>query len=171
MTNIPTDLLRTFVSVVELRSFTRAARAQDMTQPAISAQIRRLQGLLGVELFDKSAPGIKLTAMGEQVIDSARRLLSVNDHIVQIMGNATAELVRIGVRKDCMGDELAHMLAAARTRWPNLRFTVQGAGHQGCCAISRRTKSTWWWRSFPTIPAPRPDTSGPRRSPGCAARR
>jgi len=130
MTNIPTDLLRTFVSVVELRSFTRAARAQDMTQPAISAQIRRLQGLLGVELFDKSAPGIKLTAMGEQVIDSARRLLSVNDHIVQIMGNATAELVRIGVRKDCMGDELAHMLAAARTRWPNLRFTVQGAGHQ-----------------------------------------
>ena len=130
MTNIPTDLLRTFVLVVELRSFTRAARAQDMTQPAISAQIRRLQGLLGVELFDKSAPGIKLTAMGEQVIDSARRLLSVNDHIVQIMGNATAELVRIGVRKDCMGDELAHMLAAARTRWPNLHFTVQGAGHQ-----------------------------------------
>ena len=52
MTNIPTDLLRTFVSVVELRSFTRAAKAQGMTQPAVSAQIRRLQFLLGVELFD-----------------------------------------------------------------------------------------------------------------------
>jgi len=131
MTNIPTDLLRTFVSVVELRSFTRAAKAQGMTQPAVSAQIRRLQGLLGIELFDKSAPGVTLTAMGEQVIDSARRLLSVNDHIVQIASpNAAAELVRIGVRKDCMGDELVQMLATARMRWPNLRFVVQGAGQQ-----------------------------------------
>jgi DNA-binding transcriptional LysR family regulator len=131
MTNIPTDLLRTFVLVVELRSFTRAARAQSMTQPAVSAQIRRLQGLLGVELFDKSAPGVSLTPMGEQVIDSARRLLSVNDHIVQVASpNATAQLVRIGVRKDCMGDELSGMLASARARWPNLRFAVQGAGQR-----------------------------------------
>jgi DNA-binding transcriptional LysR family regulator len=131
MTNIPTDLLRTFVLVVELRSFTRAAKAQSMTQPAVSAQIRRLQGLLGAELFDKSAPGVALTPMGEQVIDSARRLLSVNDHIVQIASpNATAQLVRIGVRKDCMGDELSVMLASARARWPNLRFAVQGAGQR-----------------------------------------
>lgn len=131
MTNIPTDLLRTFVLVVELRSFTRAAKAQSMTQPAVSAQIRRLQGLLGVELFDKSAPGVSLTPMGEQVMDSARRLLSVNDHIVQLASpNATAQLVRIGVRKDCMGDELSVMLAAARAHWPNLRFAVQGAGQR-----------------------------------------
>lgn len=130
MTNIPTDLLRTFVLVVELRSFTRAARAQGITQPAVSAQIRRLQGILGVELVDKSAPGVTLTAMGEQVIESARRLLSVNDHIVQIAGNGAAEPVRVGVRKDWMGDELMHMLAAARTRWPNLHFAVQGAGQQ-----------------------------------------
>ena len=134
MTNIPTDLLRTFVLVVELRSFTRAARAHGMTQPAVSAQIRRLQGLLGVELFDKSAPGVTLTVQGERVIDSARRLLSVNDQIVQIAGNGAAGPVRIGVRKDWMGDELVHMLAAARTRWPNLRFAVQGAGQH----------STWW---------------------------
>jgi DNA-binding transcriptional LysR family regulator len=131
MTNIPTDLLRTFVLVVELRSFTRAAKAQSMTQPAVSAQIRRLQGLLGVELFDKSAPGVSLTPMGEQVIDSARRLLSVNDHIVQLASpTATAQLVRIGVRKDCMGEELAGMLGAARARWPNLRFAIQGAGQR-----------------------------------------
>ena len=131
MTNIPTDLLRTFVLVVELRSFTRAAKTQNMTQPAVSAQIRRLQALLGVELFDKSAPGVALTEMGEHVIDSARRLLSVNDHIVQIASpNATAQLIRIGVRKDCMGDELTGMLAAARARWPHLRFAVLGAGQR-----------------------------------------
>jgi DNA-binding transcriptional LysR family regulator len=131
MTNIPTDLLRTFVLVVEQRSFTRAAKAQGMTQPAISAQIRRLQSLLGIELFDKSAPGVALTPMGQHVIESARRLLSVNDHIVQIASpNATAQLVRIGVRKDCMGEELTAMLAATRARWPNLHFSVQGAGQR-----------------------------------------
>jgi DNA-binding transcriptional LysR family regulator len=131
MTNIPTDLLRTFVLVVEQRSFTRAAKAQGMTQPAISAQIRRLQSLLGIELFDKSAPGVALTPMGQHVIESARRMLTVNDHIVQIASpNATAQLVRIGVRKDCMGEELTAMLAATRGRWPNLRFAVQGAGQR-----------------------------------------
>jgi DNA-binding transcriptional LysR family regulator len=131
MTNIPTDLLRTFVSVVELRSFTRAAKAQGMTQPAVSAQIRRLQCLLGVELLDKSAPGVSLTPTGEQVIESARRLLSVNDHIVEIATpNSASQLVRIGVRKDCMGGELEQMLVTARARWPNLRFAVSSAGQR-----------------------------------------
>jgi DNA-binding transcriptional LysR family regulator len=131
MTNIPTDLLRTFVSVVELRSFTRAAKAQGMTQPAVSAQIRRLQSLLGVDLFDKSAPGVSLTPMGQNVIESARRLLTVNDQIVNLASPiAAAQLVRIGVRKDCMGEELERMLVSTRPQWPNLRFTVLGAGQR-----------------------------------------
>jgi DNA-binding transcriptional LysR family regulator len=131
MTNIPTDLLRTFVMVVDLRSFTRAAKAQGMTQPAVSAQIRRLQELLDAELFDKSAPGVSLTPMGEQVIDFARRLLSVNDRIVEMASpNPAARLVRIGVRKDCMGLELTRLLVEMRARWPNLRFSVLGAGQR-----------------------------------------
>lgn len=39
MVNIPTDLLRTFIAVVDLRSFTRAAATFGVTQPAVSAQI------------------------------------------------------------------------------------------------------------------------------------
>jgi DNA-binding transcriptional LysR family regulator len=130
MTNVPTDLLRTFVSVIELRSFTRAAKVQGMTQPAVSSQIRRLQSLLGVELLDKSAPGVSLTPMGEHVIDFARRMLSVNDHIVRIASPDAAALVRVGIPGDCMGAELAGMLAAVRARWPRLRYEVQGGGHR-----------------------------------------
>jgi DNA-binding transcriptional LysR family regulator len=51
MTNIPTDLLRTLVAVVDLRSFTKAAQSLGVTQPAVSAQIRRLQFLLGADLL------------------------------------------------------------------------------------------------------------------------
>src|SRR5580700_8289273 len=55
MTNIPTDLLRTLVAVVDLRSFTKAAHSLGVTQPAVSTQIKRLQYLLRTELLDKSA--------------------------------------------------------------------------------------------------------------------
>ena len=79
MINIPTELLRTLVAVVELRSFTRAAHALGVTQPAVSAQIKRLQTLLGGELLDKSAPGVTLTPKGVVVVDHARRLLAIND--------------------------------------------------------------------------------------------
>ena len=75
MTNIPTELLRTLVAVVDLRSFTKAAQSLGVTQPAVSAQIKRLQGLLGTELLDKSAPGVTLTSAGELVVNYARRLL------------------------------------------------------------------------------------------------
>ena len=44
--------------MVELRSFTKAAQSLGVTQPAVSAQIKRLQGLLGTDLLDKSAPGV-----------------------------------------------------------------------------------------------------------------
>ena len=71
-TNIPTELLRTLTTVVDLRSFTRAAQSLGVTQPAVSAQIKRLQQLLGADLFDKSAPGVTLTQTGELVLNCAR---------------------------------------------------------------------------------------------------
>ena len=65
MQNIPTDLLRTLIAVVDLRSFTKAAQMLGVTQPAVSAQIKRLQSLIGYELLDKSAPGVSLTQRGD----------------------------------------------------------------------------------------------------------
>jgi DNA-binding transcriptional LysR family regulator len=61
LTNIPTDLLRTLIAVVDLRSFTKAAASVGVTQPAVSAQIKRLQLLIGGDLLDRSTPGVSLT--------------------------------------------------------------------------------------------------------------
>src|SRR5215468_6861840 len=79
MTNIPTELLRTFVAVADLRSFTRAANSLGITQPAVSAQIKRLQQLLAGDLMDKRVPGVSLTPNGEAVLGHARRMLAIND--------------------------------------------------------------------------------------------
>src|SRR5947199_6517717 len=106
MLNIPTELLRTLVAVVDLRSFTKAARSLGVTQPAVSAQIKRLQFLLGYELLDKRAPGVSLTPRGEIVVGHARRLLSVNDEILSATGSGRAKTLRVGIPGDYAGSRI-----------------------------------------------------------------
>jgi DNA-binding transcriptional LysR family regulator len=126
MTNIPTDLLRTLIAVVDLRSFTKAAAQLGVTQPAVSAQIKRLQILLGGELFDRTAHGIDLTPHGEMVVGYARRLLSINDQIVHLGGDSRPELaISIGTPSDFVASSLPSTLARLRARWPDVRFIVR----------------------------------------------
>ncbi len=122
MTNIPTELLRTLVSVVELRSFTRAAHALGVTQPAVSAQIKRLQSMLGGELLDKSAPGVTLTPKGELVVAHARRLLAINDQILDV--TAGGDQVRIGITMGHVDGPVLAALTEFRAANPHLRFHV-----------------------------------------------
>jgi DNA-binding transcriptional LysR family regulator len=110
MTNIPTELLRTLVRVVELRSFTKAAGILGITQPAVSAQIKRLQAMLGSELLDKRAPGVTLTRDGERVVEAARRLLAINDRIVEATANGvSAPTLRVGIAPT-LGPDLMPLL-------------------------------------------------------------
>jgi DNA-binding transcriptional LysR family regulator len=127
VTNIPTDLLRTLVAVVDRRSFTKAAGVLGITQPAVSTQIKRLQLLLGCEVFDRSSNDIKLTSQGELVVSHARRLLSLNDQIVHIGGaGPRPELViRFGTPSDFIASRLPNILAHVRARWPEVRFIVR----------------------------------------------
>jgi DNA-binding transcriptional LysR family regulator len=125
MANIPTDLLRTLIAVVDLRSFTKAAQMLGVTQPAVSAQIKRLQSLLACELLDKSAPGVSLTQRGEAVVSQARRLLAINDEILQLsIGSATTQTLRVGIPGDYSGSRIPATLARFRLRWPDIGFAV-----------------------------------------------
>ena len=124
--NIPTELLRTFTAVVDLRSFTKAAQTLGVTQPAVSAQIKRLQFLLGIELFDKSAPGVTLTEKGELVVTYARRILALNDQILGAMTPGEAiPLVRVGIPGDFAGAILPKTVAQFQARTSDLRFQLR----------------------------------------------
>jgi DNA-binding transcriptional LysR family regulator len=125
MQNIPTDLLRTLIAVVDLRSFTKAAQMLGVTQPAVSAQIKRLQSLIGYELLDKSAPGVSLTQRGITVVAQARRLLAINDEILQVSnGHSAVQTLRVGIPGDYSGSRIPATLARFRLRWPDIGFIV-----------------------------------------------
>ncbi|WP_433230745.1 LysR family transcriptional regulator [Actinomadura formosensis] len=68
-------LLRTFVAVADLGSFTAAATAEGYTQSAVSRQIASLEDVCGVELFVRGARGVRPTPAGEFLLPHARALL------------------------------------------------------------------------------------------------
>src|SRR5262245_3216364 len=126
MINIPTELLRTLIAVVDLRSFTKAAQSLGVTQPAVSAQIKRLQCLLGVDLLDKRSPGVSLTPAGEVVVNYARRLLSINDQILDLANpRPQTQNLRIGMTGDFAMSALAPVFARFRAERPEIRFTFR----------------------------------------------
>lgn len=104
MRNIPTDLLRTFVTVLELGSHSRAGERLGRSQPTVSLQIKRLQHLLDTTLFDRSAGELRLTEDGETVAAYARRMLALNDDLVQrLTRRDVAMRLRIGIPDDYAG--------------------------------------------------------------------
>jgi len=97
--NIPIELLRSFVAISEYGSFTRAPEELNLTQPAISAQVKRLQRLVGGDVFVKKAMGVGLTELGKIVERYARRILTLNDQVLAIAGRLpTQETMHFGIQ-------------------------------------------------------------------------
>ena len=71
------DQLRTFLEIVRLKSFSKAAQTCFRTQPAISAQIRQMEQELGTQLFERFGSRISLTTAGKTFAEYARQLLDL----------------------------------------------------------------------------------------------
>jgi DNA-binding transcriptional LysR family regulator len=126
-TNVPTDLLRTLVTVCELRSFTKAAQLLQLTQPAVSQQIKKLEIIVGREIIDRKLSGINLTQTGLEVLKSAQRLLSINDQIVFECGTEGGlQVIRLGVPNLLAGSLLPDIVKEIRSHAPDTQL-------QTCC--------------------------------------
>ena len=77
--NLDLTALRSFTAVADAGGVTRAAAQLNLTQSAVSMQLKRLEEQLGLALLDRSARTIALTPQGEQLLAYARRLLALND--------------------------------------------------------------------------------------------
>ena len=93
--------LRYARAVAESGSFTAAARAYGVTQPALSNGIARLEDRLGTRLFDRSPQGATPTAAGERLLPMISRAVSEIDAVVaeshRLVGDAETDDIRLGV--------------------------------------------------------------------------
>ncbi|MGD7009333.1 LysR family transcriptional regulator [Metabacillus sp. 84] len=68
------EWIEAFLATVETESFTKASEHLNMTQPALSKQIRNLEADVGSELFARSTIGVTLTKVGEQLLPTAKTI-------------------------------------------------------------------------------------------------
>ena len=95
--NIPMEIMRTVVAIAETGSMSKAAEKLSLSQPAISAQIKRLQGLIGGELFTRTANGTALTELGKLALQQARRIIEANDQLLRLGGSDRCAVRRLGI--------------------------------------------------------------------------
>lgn len=84
--------LRYLVAVADERHFGRAARRSFVSQPTLSAQLRKLEEYLGVKLIERQPRRVALTEAGQQVVERARRILQDTDEIVKHARHASDPL-------------------------------------------------------------------------------
>lgn len=98
--DIDTNLWRAFKSVSETRSITRSSALLFKTPPAISMQIKRLEELLGIQLFLRGDERFKLTPMGEEVLLTAEKILAMNDSLFNLKKQLGGYELRLGLPDD-----------------------------------------------------------------------
>ena len=92
MRNIPMDLLRFFVTVVEMGGFTVAGQLLGRSQPAVSLQIKRLEELIDSQLFFRGGPQLELTLSGDRLLNYAHQILTLNDEALAELDQLEAEI-------------------------------------------------------------------------------
>jgi DNA-binding transcriptional LysR family regulator len=96
--NIPIEIVRTVVAISETGSLSKAGDRLGLSQPAISSQVKRLQGLMGGALFLKTANGTTTTELGKLALLQARRILEANDQLLRLGGNTDGtQPLRLGL--------------------------------------------------------------------------
>ncbi len=123
--NIDVALLRAFVAVVETGSVTRAAQLLGLTQAAVSQQLKRLEELFGVELFDRSNRAVRASANGERLLSHAQTMLTMNDTVWGLMSRPHYEGgLRVGVPHDVVEPNLPPVLRRFDRAWPRVHVTL-----------------------------------------------
>ena len=109
--------LRAFVSIVDAGGFGRAAARLDLSQPALSRQIRALEAALDVQLFDRIGRRVRLSSEGDDLLRRARRLLTDVDSLAErarALKSGQTGVLRVGATPQAMETLLAGFLPRYR---------------------------------------------------------
>ncbi|MEQ1647812.1 MAG: LysR family transcriptional regulator [Hyphomicrobiaceae bacterium] len=127
MRGLNPDQLRAFLEVVELGSFTAAARRLNLSQPAVSLQIRELEARCGVVLLDRQGRRPSPTSAGKQLMIHARRIISENEDALtamQRLKSSALGMVRIGMTTPTLTYLARPAIRRLRSDHPNIELAL-----------------------------------------------
>jgi DNA-binding transcriptional LysR family regulator len=123
--NLDLTALRSFVAVADAGGVTRASGFLNLTQSAVSMQIKRLEEMLGVEVLDRSGRQVALTAAGEQLLGYARRMLAMNDEVLERLTRDPHEgEVVLGVPHDIVYPVIPQVLQHFARSFPRMKVSL-----------------------------------------------
>ncbi len=117
------DLFRSFVTVAEARSFSRAARAMHSTQPTLSRQIARLENELGTRLFERYGRHVECTVTGQLLLPLAQAIITRTDEAISLIreqAGTGSGTVRFGAVGNVMAILLTPILASFFAAYPRV---------------------------------------------------
>jgi len=122
------DVLRTFVTGVDMGSFAKAADRLGRSTSAVSAQLKKLEDQLGTPVLRKEGRGMVTTSAGESLLGYARRLLELNDEAASaVRGADLAGSVRLGMAQDFGEHVLTEVLGSFARVHPRVRIEARVA--------------------------------------------
>ena len=132
--------IRAFVTVAQLGSFTRAASLLNLSQPALTVQIRNLEEALGVRLFDRNTRTVSLTRMGRELVPALQRILRDLDAVVAEARDVAAQrhgIVRLAALPSFAAGVLPEIIAQFRETNPKISFVIHDVIASGVIAQVR----------------------------------
>jgi DNA-binding transcriptional LysR family regulator len=133
--------LRTFVAVAEEGHLTRAAERLFVSQPAVSAHIKALEGELGVTLFHRTPRGMTLTREGERLAGRARRILEDAQSLLgeaQGMSGALSGSFSLGLNTDSAFLRIGDIFARIRGNYPGISLSLANSSSRNIVRDVRR---------------------------------
>lgn len=131
--------MRAVVAVAEHGSFTRAATALNLSQPALTVQVRALEEQLGLRLFDRNTRNVSLTRIGRELQPELRRILREFDTLLaetRQLARMGAGMVRIAVLPSFASSLLPDIIAGFRALHPEIGFTLRDVIASGVAELT-----------------------------------
>lgn len=127
------DSIRVFLTVVEKKSFSKAAKALFLTQPAVSFQIQMLEEYYGTRLFDRVSRNIVLTEAGHLLLKYANEMNAMQTDLEKDMQELTSTIkgkLKIGA-STTIGEYIApYILGAFKNMYPEVELSLEVANSE-----------------------------------------
>jgi len=130
--------LKVFHTVAKLLSFTKAAEALHMTQPAVTFQVRQLEEYFNTRLFDRTHNKVSLTPAGERVSEFAERIFDLYAEMENSVRDLTGEIsgtLTVGASTTIAEYMLPALLGEFKNRYPDINLRLKVSNSEGIVSM------------------------------------